>query len=125
MTCKRSLFTEQHSIESQERSLRHMFYYIPELNNAALPFFLQIDPVPNDDSVPETFSRIPNFLSHNMPDLVGVDEGVLWFRKTKPNGSVRFFLWNPVTNQSVKIFVPNVRYFVPVSVFMKKIKNFA
>ncbi|KAF7812269.1 F-box/kelch-repeat protein [Senna tora] len=43
-----------------------------------------------------------------MPDLVGVDEGVLCFRKTKPTGSVRFFLWNSVTNQSVKISVPNV-----------------
>ncbi|KAF7807452.1 uncharacterized protein G2W53_039613 [Senna tora] len=71
-----------------------------------VPFFLQLDPVVEDERTLANFSRVPNFFCDKMVTFVGCDEGVLCFRTNVDNGGDRFKLWNPVTCQSVDVGHP-------------------
>ncbi|KAF7835745.1 F-box/kelch-repeat protein [Senna tora] len=103
MICKKSYFIDDHSNAYREKNLSHMFFCVPEGNDNVIPFFLQIEPAKDDNNATETFSKIPNFLCHNIPKFIGLDEGVICFRKTLPISDACFFLWNPLTNHSVEV----------------------
>ncbi|KAF7825052.1 uncharacterized protein G2W53_016216 [Senna tora] len=74
-----------------------MLFCLLEEEGPAVPFFLQLDPVVEDEHTLANFSIVPNFFCDKVVTFVGCDEGVLCFRTNVDNGGDRFKLWNPVT----------------------------
>ncbi|KAF7835737.1 F-box protein CPR30-like [Senna tora] len=106
-TCRRCYFIEEHCSQSKKNNVRHMFFCMPKLQDHALPLFLQIDPLDDDEDAHGSFTRQPSFFSGFKHTLVDVDEGVLCFRNNMGKTTDRFHLWNPVTYQIVEIYIPN------------------
>ncbi|KAF7811995.1 F-box/kelch-repeat protein [Senna tora] len=106
MTCKRSFFIDEHSSRSRLNYMKQMLFCVPVHQQVALPFFWQVDPFLVDEQIPQIFSRLPTFFAHDVVSLIGVDEGVLCFCNNVDQANQCFYLWNPVTHQSVKVVFP-------------------
>ncbi|KAF7826881.1 F-box/kelch-repeat protein [Senna tora] len=83
-----------------------MLFCVPDLDGGALPFFLQLHPLVDNERAVVTFSRIPSFLGQATVTFVGSDEGVLFFHNSLHSDGVILHMWNPVTEQAVDVCPP-------------------
>ncbi|KAF7835666.1 uncharacterized protein G2W53_010525 [Senna tora] len=63
LTCKKSSFIKEHSSCSRLNNFRHILFCVLDLDGGALPFFLQLHPLVDNERAVVTFSRIPSFLA--------------------------------------------------------------
>ncbi|KAF7812026.1 uncharacterized protein G2W53_033002 [Senna tora] len=106
-TCKQSLFITKHCEDSRMNNYKHKLFYVPENKEAYRPFFLQLDPLVNENRTLDSFARVPNFVGTNEITLVDADEGVLCFLGKDENNDACFYLWNPITHKNVSVELPD------------------
>ncbi|KAF7835306.1 uncharacterized protein G2W53_010165 [Senna tora] len=106
-TCDSSYFITDHSAKSKEKNYRHMLFCKLDPNDMALPVFMPLDPLINDEQARKTFSRIPSIFNHDVLNYVRTDKGVICFYTGGVDSMCYFFFWSPVTDQCVTVSFPN------------------
>ncbi|KAF7812007.1 uncharacterized protein G2W53_032983 [Senna tora] len=66
MTCKKSFIIIDYSSKSRLNNFKHVFFYVLDQQHVALLFFLQIDPLVDDEDTLKTFSKIPSFSNQDV-----------------------------------------------------------
>ncbi|KAF7841927.1 hypothetical protein G2W53_004225 [Senna tora] len=106
-SCKRSYVITNHSEQSREKHYKHILFCVPDPNDMALPFFMQIDPFINDYETRKTFTRVPSIFNNDRLNYVRTDKGVICFHSRDMDSIGCFFFWNPLTDQCLTVSLPN------------------